>query len=441
MQMHLAVTFWGQEYRGYFLDFCLASLLAPGNLPAVATNSAARLLIATTDQDWAELQAKPTFVAAKKLISIEHVPFELEAGSTSAQEKHKRMLLMSAAHRCLARRMFRDRAQGIFLYPDTIAAKGLIANLEALWRKGASAIMFMNVRFANEGLINEIRKRGLVRAGAPLCLSSEQLVRLTLRHMHSEMRRSGFASQCTADDCSSYFWVVRPGEDLLFHCGGWIPLLIDYGSLQSHNDCALQMSTIDGMEYIAANFGSRRDIHFVRSSNGLFLVSFTPEASVHFSLVPRPDYRFPLLRNASKIAAAHSFLFQQAAPWFWKQQFRLSVRLCGGDSPEWRWRAVERKAVKIIGRMESGGSLVDNSVLFCRRYLSACWHFPSRLSHILRAAWINRRTICRRAIELCRGDRVAMQKVIWRLRHDASHLVGRSIPERDPTRTTDLDKN
>ena len=48
----LAVTFWGEEYRRYFLDFCLASLLAPGNLPDIDDKEAARLLIATNDRDF-----------------------------------------------------------------------------------------------------------------------------------------------------------------------------------------------------------------------------------------------------------------------------------------------------------------------------------------------------------------------------------------------------
>ena len=241
MRLYLAVTFWGEEYRRGFLDFCLASLLAPSNLPILACDVAARFLIATTDEDWADLQAEPTFVAAKQLIAIEHVPLRTLSTSHFDEKMHEKMRLMSAAHQSFARRMFRDRAQGFILYPDTIAATGLIAKLGELWRKGASAVMFMNVRWANEGLIGEIKERGLLRAGAPLSFSSKELVQLTLRHMHSEMRRSGFENKYPDKDCSSYFWVVRRGEDLLFHCGGWIPLLIDYDALDAHDNSALEI--------------------------------------------------------------------------------------------------------------------------------------------------------------------------------------------------------
>jgi hypothetical protein len=430
MRFYLAVTFWGEEYRQHFLEFCLASLLAPGNLPTIAGKTDARLLIATTNEDWGELESQPTFVAARQLIAIEHVPFRAESLSNSDSKMHEKMRLMSVAHQSLARKMFQDRAQGIFLYPDTVAATGLVAKLEELWRQGASAVMFMNVRFANEGLINEIKDRGLIRRGEPLSFSSKELVRLTLRYTHSEMKRGGFENSYPDNDCSSYFWVVRRGEDLLFHCGGWIPLLIDYGSLQTHDDSALECSTIDGMQYVGSNFGGRRDICFVRNTNDLFMISFTPESSVHYSLALEPLYRIPALRQARKIIAAHKFLYAYNPRWFWKEQFRLPVRFCGGDPPEWKWREVERRAFDVVQRMESGGSLADKSLLAVMRVVRGFHQFPFRLVHVIRISWVNRATVARRAMQIWRGDRVALKRVIWRLRHDICQVFGRTL--RDP---------
>src|SRR5262249_18479798 len=153
--------------------------------------AAARLLIATNDRDWSALQAEPNFIAAKKLIALEQVPCSFKSYSNA----HEKMLVMSEAHRLLARRMFEDQALGIFLYPDTIVATNFIGKLEELWHNGAGVVMFMNVRFANEGLIGEVRERRLIKPGEPLVLSSKELVRLTIGHMHSEMKRSEFESK------------------------------------------------------------------------------------------------------------------------------------------------------------------------------------------------------------------------------------------------------
>ena len=231
MGLCLAVTFWGEEYRRYFLDFCLSSLLAPGNLPAISDKSSARLFVATNDKGWDALQSEPAFIAAKTFVQVEHVPFEVRAYSSA----HEKMLIMSQAHKLLAGRMVKEQAIGVFLYPDMLAATGYIKKLEELQRQGFKVVMFMNVRFANEGLLKELRENNLVRPGIPLALPSKELVRLTLRHMHSEMRRSGFDDGYDDYGCTSYFWAVDR-DDLLFHCGNWVPALIDYGSIDAHDD-------------------------------------------------------------------------------------------------------------------------------------------------------------------------------------------------------------
>jgi hypothetical protein len=433
MRIYLAITFWGEEYRRYFLDYCLASLLAPGNLPAITDKAGARLLIATNDRDWAALQTEPTFIAAKKLISIEQVPFSNKSYSNA----HEKMLVMSDAHRRLARKMFEQRAHGIFLYPDTIIAMGFISKLEELWRSGTGVVMFMNVRFANEGLISEVKRRGLIKPGEPIGLSSAELVRLTIRHMHSEMKRSGFENNCEDYGSSSYFWVVTPGEDLLFHCGSWIPALIDYGSIDKHDDTTFESCTLDG-DYVAKNLSGSKGVHFVRDTGELFLISFTPESTVNYLLTPCFRYRLPPLRAALKILHAHDFLYKQGTlDWLRKEQFRLPVRFRGGNAPDSRWRDVECRAAGIIKRMERSGNLSDKIVYF--GYFVG-YILPIRLpiillkrcGRIVRSLWINHASITRRIVQILHGDHAAWNRATWRIRQIWNQLLGRAIREPEP---------
>ena len=113
--IYISVTFWGQEYRRYFLDFCLASLLAPQNIPALTHKGNSRLLIATPDEDWDAMQSEPAFQAAKALIPIEHVVYNLKP----SQNRTQIMQAMSNAHRLLADRMFTDRAHGFLSIPTS----------------------------------------------------------------------------------------------------------------------------------------------------------------------------------------------------------------------------------------------------------------------------------------------------------------------------------
>ncbi|MET0539823.1 MAG: hypothetical protein ABWZ64_18065 [Xanthobacteraceae bacterium] len=394
MRLYLAVTFWGDEYRRYFVDYCLASLLAPGNIPAIADRSSARLLIATTDRDWAELQGEPAFAAVQTFIAVEHLPF---IGTSDVQGR--RMFVMSEGHRLLARRMFADRAQGVFIYPDMIAAKGFLAAIERLWRQKFAAVMFMNVRFANEGIFEELK------AGVLLVVSPRELVRLTLRHMHSEMQRSGFDNPFDDYGSSSYFWNVTRGEDVVFHCGSWIPSLIDYARLNAHDDSTLATWTLDG-DYVSKNFPDEKKIYYARDTDELFMISFTPESREHYSLAPLALYRIPFLRTGLKIVGAHNFLYEQAPAWLREEEFRLPVRFRGGDSPEQQWLALEAHAARIVGRMRHGGSIIWK--------LSYFLYF--RFVPIVSSLWPNRKVIARRFLDILRGDRAAWNRVRWRVR-------------------------
>src|SRR5262245_20606793 len=57
---HIIVVFWGDRFRNYFLEYCLPSLLAPNNLPCLATRQRSKFLIATRPNDW--LAAKDTLI-------------------------------------------------------------------------------------------------------------------------------------------------------------------------------------------------------------------------------------------------------------------------------------------------------------------------------------------------------------------------------------------
>ncbi len=422
MRIYLAVTFWGEGYRRYFLDYCLASLLAPGNIAAITDKASARLLIATNDIDWAAMQAEPAFLAVKALIAIEHVPFV----SRQYASGHEKMLVMSQAHRSLARRMFEDRANGIFLYPDAIMATGFISKLEELRRGGSKIVMFMNVRFANEVLIEELKQRELIKPGEALALPARELAALTIKHMHSELKRSGFDNSFDDLGCSSFFWPLPSGQDLVFHCGCWIPLLIDYESMPKHDDSTFTHSTLDG-DYIARNMTDSKGVYFVHDTSELFMISFTPESSVHYSLQSVLRYRFPYLRTAIKSVNAHVFLYRQARmDWLAKEQFRFPVRFRGGQSPEWQWREVEKRSAAIVAKIETGGTFLDKlsfaAGFFARRATSRESNIFSRLCLALRMAWHYRRQIARRLRQAMCGDREAQRRAKWRLKQTGYYV-------------------
>src|SRR5271163_3301927 len=58
---YFIVVMWGERFRSYFLQFCLASLLSPGNLPALDPSRRSKFLIATSPDDWAAMRRSEMF--------------------------------------------------------------------------------------------------------------------------------------------------------------------------------------------------------------------------------------------------------------------------------------------------------------------------------------------------------------------------------------------
>src|SRR5271155_5483826 len=70
---YLVLVVWGEQYRNYFLDFCLPSLLAPGNIPTLAAKRPTKYLIATTRSDWEEIRHTTIFRELERYVSPDFV--------------------------------------------------------------------------------------------------------------------------------------------------------------------------------------------------------------------------------------------------------------------------------------------------------------------------------------------------------------------------------
>ena len=75
---HFMIVVWGDRYRHYFTDYCLPSLLAPNNIPNIINKDKSKFLIATTPEDWAELEKLAVFQLLRTYIEpvfLELPPF------------------------------------------------------------------------------------------------------------------------------------------------------------------------------------------------------------------------------------------------------------------------------------------------------------------------------------------------------------------------------
>lgn len=338
---HFGVVCWGEEFRNYFLDYCLPSLLAPVNIPALENkDDHNQFLICTTRADWEAMQSHPIFTLLKREIESVLIEMLLPGNSES------KMRVMSSGHKAIAEEMHRRRVYGTFVYPDTVFADGVVAEAQDLAQAGKKVVLANCPRFANEGFLSALTASGLQRTGRPIILKPEELIRLAMPHMHSETRRYEWDAPYFYARSPVVIWWKAPGTGMLMYSTCWAPILVDYSALTTHDTFTLEDWTIDG-DYIHRNFPDHRDVH---ASNTMTLISFTPESRLSYLPLMRlrTDY-VPVLSQWFKEMNVRSFVFSPAMDPLKRDLYRRVLQVGGGDASD-QSKRLERRAAAIMSR-------------------------------------------------------------------------------------------
>jgi len=269
---YFIVVVWGERFTDYLVNFCIASLLSPNNIPALR-NSGNKFLIAATDEDWARLQPHPLFRLLKQYIEPVFIRIP------PCPEGENKYVHMGLGHKLATEMAFRDHAYGAILTADLVFSDGTIAALQRHAVNGVEVVLTAALRFGEEPFCDQLKQRGF-RIGAengPLVLTGRELVAVGIRSFHPETLSFGWESHAIWHFPSAVWWHVPREDGVLVHSLSWAPLLMDYGAIKRHDSSAIDNWTIDG-DYVHGNFGLQGKVHVVRDSDEMMLVSFGPMA-------------------------------------------------------------------------------------------------------------------------------------------------------------------
>jgi hypothetical protein len=118
------MVLWGEDFRNKFLDTCLPSLLAPGNLPAIADRRPAKFVIATTAADWQALSSTAIFAELERYAT----PIYLELPPAVPDRPSWRRAVDGKKLCCEF--LFGKKAYAIFINPDHLYANGSMRRLD-----------------------------------------------------------------------------------------------------------------------------------------------------------------------------------------------------------------------------------------------------------------------------------------------------------------------
>jgi hypothetical protein len=342
------VVLWGERFRNYFLEYCLPSLLAPGNIPALKTRQRSKMLIATRPEDWEAMKTTPIFKVMERYVDAVYLEIPPCPPGKSGCEH------MGMGHVLALQLAHRDRAYGILTVPDCLFSDGSIAQLQKHAQNGVELVMVgAALRLGEEPFLERLIAMGAIRResrrdeGTPLSITGSQMVRAALTGMHSEAQRLEWDSHYLPRIPPGLWWRVPEEEGIVIHALSWAPMLVDYGAIGGHDTSCLEQWTIDG-DYAFKNFGKTARMYVVQDSDEIFYAGFGPLADRPHILAPDPSFRWAAYGRVTKARALKQDFYQSGVFDPLKRDiFFLPLRWHVRPLNR-QWRRVERRALRTV---------------------------------------------------------------------------------------------
>lgn len=310
MPVHLTTCLWGPWHLEIMERSTLPTLLAPGNLPALARRMAVRYRIATTPADRERISAWPIFRRLAETVEVDFV----------AEHETPDIIYHVEWYHQAAAGARADAAFWLLVPPDVAWSDGTLSHVADAIEAGKSAIAMPYLRVVSETCLPEIVRCG--RPGEPLAIPPGELVRLAVRHLHP-LSAAVLARGRHSRPSLEALWRV-PGEGLVFrHMVRELLTFDPRRIVPTHLWYAGSGCTID-------------DIRVVTDSDDMFMLSFAPLLKDIPLYIPEHAVAPMDLARQSLHPLNDTPLTSAFA--------RHSVRLHYGAMDEARWRRIERRS-------------------------------------------------------------------------------------------------
>lgn len=204
---------WNPFYVRMCLEFCIPSLLAPGNLPALAAETECELVILTREADRPLLEESPIYQALQAVLPVQILDLSdlVVEGLYGFTLTYGFLRAMEACGEAMTRTHF------VFLVGDCVVADGSFRSLVRPILEGRSMVLGGNVRAVYEDVAETLRGRVTPETGA-LAVPPRELVAHTIRHLHpTALGRVYNQDACHVVQPNFLLWKVDEAT-LLCHC-------------------------------------------------------------------------------------------------------------------------------------------------------------------------------------------------------------------------------
>lgn len=219
---------WGASYVKQFLEYTLPTLVAPGNLPALAQALPCNLEILTTADSEPIIRSHPGFARLNEIVvtSFRRIDHLVTAGNHSTTITLAYVEAVRACGKEMLDTCF------IFLVSDYIVADGSLKSVLAKIQAGNNAVLVGNFQISRETASTWLNDR-LRQGSKSLVLGSRELMRLALKHLHPVTLASTVNNQLSHNTrANRLFWRVDRstvlGRFYLMHMIAIRPEVVDF---------------------------------------------------------------------------------------------------------------------------------------------------------------------------------------------------------------------
>jgi hypothetical protein len=203
----ILIPVWGEQYIQQFINLSLPTLLAPGNIPAIAAQLPCEVEFLTSHTDAERLASTPAIRRLESIcrVSLRTIDDLIVPGLhpltiTLAYARAIRALGAAACDTCC-----------FLLVSDYVVADGSLGHVLSLMMAGKSAIQAGNFRMIDT---DWPAPAALPYIDGVLPLPPRTLARMALAHLHPKtVANIVDFSLCRNDDCNQVFW--RAGAETL----------------------------------------------------------------------------------------------------------------------------------------------------------------------------------------------------------------------------------
>jgi hypothetical protein len=175
----LLLPVWGKRFVEQFLEFCLPTLMAPGNIPALARMLPCEMVVMTNAADEPALRRHPLWQQLGRICraTVKHIDDLITDGNHSTT--------ITLAYAQLVREAGDEMLDTcfIFLVSDYVVADGSLRTVLARLMDGASGVLAGNFQVIAEDAVDSLRV-ALGPAPAALAIPPRKLVKWAFSHLH-----------------------------------------------------------------------------------------------------------------------------------------------------------------------------------------------------------------------------------------------------------------